>query len=249
MALPETILILTAVFFIGGIVKGVIGTGLPTVAVALLAVFFDVPTAIALLAAPAIATNILQAFRGGAFVKLVIRLAPFLIAIFCGVLAGLAVLSAAPDAFLIGVLGFILCCYAILGLMNVNPPSPGRFEGPASALVGLVNGTITGMTGTFVVPAVIYLRVLGFGRRELLQAMGITFLFSITALTLLLGVQAKIDGRLGLLSLYAVLPALCGQFAGTVIRDRLSEATFRTVFMIGLLVLGAHLLARATGLY
>lgn len=242
---PETLVILAVVFFIGGLVKGVIGTGLPTVVVALLAAFFDVRTAILLLMAPAIATNAWQAFSGGAFVRLVVRLAPFLAAIFCGVLLGLYVLSNAGDRFLIGMLGAILCLYAVASLLNFRLPKPGPLEVQASAVTGLVNGTITGMTGTFVMPAVIYLQVLGFDRRELMQAMGITFLFSIAVLTLLIGIQAKLSPEYGVLSVLAVLPALAGQRAGQAIRDRLPEETFRRIFLVGLCGLGAYLLARA----
>jgi uncharacterized protein len=242
---PDTLILLTAVFLVGGLVKGVIGTGLPTVVVALLAAFFDVKTAILLLMAPAIATNVWQAFSGGAFLRLVVRLAPFLAAIFCGVLFGFHVLTNAGDRFLIGMLGAILCLYAIASLLKFRLPEPGALELQASAAAGLVNGTITGMTGTFVMPAVLYLQVLGFDRRELMQAMGITFLFSIAVLSLLIGVQAKLSPGYGLLSVLAVLPALAGQRAGQAIRDRLDEDSFRRIFLVGLCGLGAWLLVRA----
>ncbi|MEM8813339.1 MAG: sulfite exporter TauE/SafE family protein [Pseudomonadota bacterium] len=241
----ENLLIVTAVFFLGGIVKGVIGTGLPTVAIALLAALFGVKTAILLLAAPAIVTNIWQAFSGGAFVKLTLRLAPFLAAIFIGVLVGYAIASNAADHALIAVLGTILFVYSVASLMKVRMPSPGRREPVASAGVGLINGTITGMTGTFIVPSVIYLQVLGFGKRELIQAMGITFLFSITVLTITLGVERQIPGAIAAISAFAVLPALAGQAAGQAIRNRMNEDTFRRVFLIGLAGIGVYLIVRA----
>lgn len=242
---PENLLILAAVFFLGGIVKGVIGTGLPTVAVALLAAFFGVKTAILLLMAPAIVTNIWQAFSGGAFWRLTLRLMPFLVAIFIGIFGGYTVLASAGDNVLVGVLGTILCLYAIASLMKFQLPSPGRWERSASSVTGLINGTITGMTGTFVVPSVIYLQVLGFDRRELIQAMGITFLFSISILTLTLGVEQKLSADIGGLSLLAVIPALAGQITGQKIRDRMPETTFRKTFLFGLLGLGSYLLVRA----
>jgi len=241
----ENLVILAAVFFIGGLVKGVIGTGLPTVAVALLAAVFGVKTAILLLMAPAVFTNVWQAFFGGALVRLTRRLAPLLIAIFIGVIAGFAVLANAGDSLLVGVLGTILCLYAVAGLLKIRLPNPGRHESLASAAVGLVNGTITGMTGTFVVPSVIYLQVLDFDRRELIQAMGITFLFSIAVLTATLGIAQKLSVQIGGLSLLCVAPALIGQVTGQKIRNRMAEKTFRTVFLCGLMGLGFYLLARS----
>ena len=242
---PENLLILAVVFFLGGIVKGVIGTGLPTVAVALLAAFFGVKAAILLLMAPAIITNIWQAFSGGAFVRLTRRLAPFLVAIFLGILGGYSVLANSDDSLLVGILGTILCLYAVASLLKVKVPSPGPWERTSSSVVGLINGIITGMTGTFVVPSVIYLQVLGFDRRELIQAMGITFLFSISVLTLTLGYEQQLSLDIGGLSLLAVVPALLGQITGQKIRDRMPEATFRKVFLCGLLGLGSYLLVRA----
>jgi len=242
---PETLIILAAVFFLGGIVKGVIGTGLPTVAVALLAAFFGVKAAILLLMAPAIVTNIWQAFSGGAFWKLSHRLMPFLVAILIGVLGGYSVLASADDTILVGILGTILCVYAVASLMKFQMPPPGPWERTTSSVLGLINGTITGMTGTFVVPSVIYLQVLGFDRRELIQAMGITFLFSISVLTVTLGVEQKLSLDVGGLSLLAVIPALAGQVTGQKIRDRMQEATFRKTFLCGLLGLGGYLLVRA----
>ena len=125
---PENLTILAAVFFLGGLVKGVIGTGLPTVAVALLAAFFGVKSAILLLMAPAIVTNIWQAFSGGAFWRLTRRLAPFLVAILIGVIGGYTVLASADDSVLVGILGTILCLYAVASLMKFHLPPPGPWE-------------------------------------------------------------------------------------------------------------------------
>lgn len=241
----ETLVLLAAVFFAGGLVKGVIGTGLPTTVIALLAAFFDVRTAIMLLMVPAIATNIRQALTGGALLRLSRRLAPMLVTIGLGVAIGLFVLSSVGNRVLVAILGIILCAYAVASLLRLSLPEPGAREPATSALIGLINGTITGITGTFVMPSVIYLQVLGLSRRELLQAMGITFLFSILALTAGLGLRVEISSDLGLLSLLAVIPAMAGQAAGQAISDRLSERTFRTLFLCGLFALGIYLAARA----
>ena len=48
--------------------------------------------------------------------------------------------------------------------------------------MGGVNGILTGLTGTFVVPGVPYLQALGLDRMALVQAMGILFTVSTIAL-------------------------------------------------------------------
>jgi uncharacterized membrane protein YfcA len=44
-----------------------------------------------------------------------------------------------------------------------------------SPLVGAATGILTGLTGSFVMPAVLYLQALQLNRNELVQAMGISF--------------------------------------------------------------------------
>ncbi|MFL5269081.1 MAG: hypothetical protein ACJ8AH_21230 [Stellaceae bacterium] len=60
-----TVLGLVAALIFSGVVKGVLGVGLPLILVPLNTQFLDVPVAVALLTVPMIATNIGQALEGG----------------------------------------------------------------------------------------------------------------------------------------------------------------------------------------
>ena len=71
--------VIAAVFLIAGFVKGVIGLGLPTVAMGLLAVNMTPGRAIALVIVPAIITNIWQTFVGPYLRDIVRRLWPLMI--------------------------------------------------------------------------------------------------------------------------------------------------------------------------
>ena len=50
---------------------------------------------------------------------------------------------------------------------------------------------------------------------------------------------------MGIASVLAVVPAIIGFYAGQHIRKQLSEALFRTLFYVALLVLGAFIAAKA----
>ena len=56
-----TIILILGSFLLAGMVKGVIGLGLPTVSLALLTVATDLPTAMGLLLVPSFVTNLWQA--------------------------------------------------------------------------------------------------------------------------------------------------------------------------------------------
>ena len=78
---------ITAIFVLAGFVKGVIGLGLPTVAMGLLALVMTPAQAAALLVVPSFLTNVWQAM-GPELIPLVRRLWPMLLGICAGVWAG-----------------------------------------------------------------------------------------------------------------------------------------------------------------
>jgi len=60
----EHLLLIAAVFVLAGFVKGIIGLGLPTISLALMAALLGLKDAIALMLIPAIATNVWQGLAG-----------------------------------------------------------------------------------------------------------------------------------------------------------------------------------------
>ena len=72
-------------FLIAGTVKGVVGLGLPAIAIALLTIVLAPPEAAALIVVPSILTNLWQAWAGPDFRGLLKRLAPLLIGTVLGV--------------------------------------------------------------------------------------------------------------------------------------------------------------------
>ena len=222
-----------------------IGLGLPTVSLGLLTATVGLTEAMALMVVPSLVTNLWQGLVGGALVPLLRRLGSALIAAALGIWLAAGVLVGADKALLAGLLGLSLCLYAAVGLGRPALPSPGRHEVWASPLVGGVTGVLTGLTGSFVVPAVPYLQTLGLGRDALVQAMGVWFTVSTVVLGAALGRHDLLPLGLGGLSAAAVVPALIGMWLGQRLRGRLSEAQFRKVFFWALLGLGAFIALRA----
>ncbi len=241
----DTAIIIGLTFLLAGLVKGVIGLGVPTVSLAILTATLGLKPAMALLLFPSFVTNLWQGLVGGALVDILKRLWLLLVMVCIGTWFGVSVLAVADARIMSALLGGVLAVYAGVNLLRPQVPAPGRAEIIVSPLVGAINGVLTGMTGSFVVPGVPYLQALGLPRDVLVQAMGVLFTVSTVALALSLGDRQLLTMELGLTSLAAVVPALIGMVVGQKIRQRLSEAAFRKVFFCALLVLGLYIAGRA----
>jgi uncharacterized protein len=243
-AIPDSLAI-AAIFLAAGAVKGVLGMGLPTLAMGLLGLVLPVAGAAALLAIPSLVTNVWQAAVGPGLRAALQRHWAMQAGIALGVIAAALLFQAPPDAWGRRLLGACLLAYGVLGLWGLRlPPPPPRWERWVGAGMGAATGVVTGLTGVFVLPAVPYLQSLDLRKEELAQALGLCFTTSTLALVAVLGIQGHMHLGASLASLAMVVPALLGMWMGQSIRAGLSDTMFRRVFFIGLTVLGTWLLAR-----
>ena len=244
--MDSTILLaVAATFLLAGTVKGVIGLGLPTVSLAILTVLLDLPSAMALLLVPSFVTNLWQAMVGGNGVVILRRIWPFLIMATVTVWLGATALTRIELSWLSALLGVLLVSYASISLSGYRIALNMRQEVWAGPLIGTANGILTGMTGSFVVPGVMFLQAIGLPRDMLIQAMGMLFTVSTLALGAALQGNNLLTGELSIVSAAALVPALLGMVFGQSIRQRLSEDKFRKVFFVALLLLGAYIIASA----
>jgi uncharacterized membrane protein YfcA len=237
--------VLFLTFLLAGFVKGVIGLGLPTVAMGLLAVVMAPAQAAALLLVPSFVTNVWQLAAGPSFAPLLRRLWPLLLGIGVGTWAGAGLLVADDGARASIGLGIALALYAVVGLASVTFVLPARLEPWLSPVIGATTGLVTAATGVFVLPAVPYLQALGLDKDDLVQALGLSFTVSTLALAALLVRDGALQVSVAGASLAALAPALLGMVIGQRVRAVVRPQTFRIVFFLGLLCLGAHLALRA----
>ena len=236
------VLLITIVFFFAGLVKGIIGLGLPTVAMGLLGLAMPPAEAAAMLLVPSLVTNVWQLLTGPRFGGLLQRLWPMMLGVIAGTLAGSGVIASSAARFATAGLGVALLLYGVLGLAKPLLRVPSAAEPWAGPLVGAVTGLVTGATGVFVIPAVPYLGSLGLERDNLVQALGLSFTVSTFALAGGLALHAALPFAATSTSLFALLPALAGMMLGGWLRARVRPETFRIWFFVGLLALGGELL-------
>ena len=240
-----TISVVFSIFFAGGLLKGAVGIGLATVCLAILTIVLDLKSAMVLLLVPVFVTNVWQASFGGHAVTILKRIWPLLLlsSVTCWFAAG--IVNLVDISLLTGLLGITLTFYAlsVLGGCRFEISAPReRWLGP---VVGMINGTLAGLTGSFVVPAVMYLQALGLPRAAFIQAIGIHFTVSALALAVAAGGNSLLTPKLGMLSLAAVIPALVGMTIGQAVRNAMSDRLFGKVFQVSLVFVGIYVVGNS----
>jgi len=233
------------IFLLAGAVKGLLGMGLPTVAMALLGLVMPVTQAAVLIGVPSLVTNGWQALYGPHLRQLLVRFWPLQLGIAIGVSLGWRFMDPRHQDTASLLLGACLVAYGVMGLLGTRLPRPARSrERPLSCVMGVLTGLVTSATGVFVLPAVPFLQSLELEKDEMAQALGLSFLTSTVALGFLLWVAGQMRTSGIAQSMLMVLPALVGMWIGQQLRDELSQVAFRRALFAGLAVLGGWLVLR-----
>lgn len=237
----DGLFILFSVFLVAGAVKGVVGMGLPTVAIGLLGLVTAPAEAAALMLVPSLATNLWQFAAGPHARAVAARLSLAMAAIFVATILATGLIAGAGAERARLALGIVLVLYALVGLLGLRLPVWPKAQSWAGPLAGAATGLLTGATGVFVLPIVPYLAGLGLAREALIQAMGLAFTVATLALAVGLHLNDALPAQALGLSTLAVAPAVVGMMLGAALRKRIRPETFRTVLFVGLGLLGAQL--------
>jgi uncharacterized membrane protein YfcA len=235
---------LTLVFVFAGFVKGVIGMGLPTVAMGFLTLLMAPAEAATILVLPSFVTNVWQLAAGPRLVILLRRLWPTLLAVTIGTVAAARWFGAVSSAGTLAALGAALALYAATSLAPLRLEIPARTEWWLGPIVGAATGAVTAATGVFVIPIVPYLQALRLAPEDLVQALGLSFTVSTIALAAALAGDGQFQWPHAGASVLALAASIGGMLLGQAVRTRMQPKTFRLWFLVGLLLLGLHLMVR-----
>ncbi len=239
------LLLVAGIFILGGFVKGVVGFGLPTITLGLLALTRPLPEAMALAVGPTLATNIWQALAGGQFRPTVARLKGFLLLSGLGTLLATGLLARADARLLAGLLGLLVMASSLLALFGPRWPLPSpRQERWLSPLMGLLSGAANGLTGSYMMPAAPWLSALRLPPDQFVQGFGLGATLVTAVLALGMAGQGLIPPELGLGGLAVLAPTFLGLWLGRQVRAALAEQWFRHVVQGFLLLIGLQLVVR-----
>lgn len=239
----QAILFVLCVFFFAGIVKGLVGIGLPTITLAVTSFVLPLSDTIALIALPTVITNVWQAAVGGNFRKIVRRQLPLILPMIVTLVLTMYLIGRTTPQWAFLVLASILVIYGGLGLLRIRLHIHADLEKPLAPVIGLISGGVAGLIGVPVVPLMPYMQGLDIKPTELVQSFGIIVSIASFALTGSLLYYGLLDQRHAVVSALAVVPAVAGQIVGQRIRMRLSVEQFRIVVFLALLVTGLYTFA------
>jgi uncharacterized protein len=242
---PWAIAALTAVFVLGGVVKGVTGVGLPLVLVPLTALFLDMPVTVALLTVPMVATNVTQAMEGGGTLPAIRRLLPILGFVVIGLLIGVHLLLSIDRRRLSLILGISFLALAAMLLLMPRVRIGDRAARLAGPVVGLAAGVLGGMSAMFGPPMIAYLVGRGTNPDSFVKQMAIFAFTASLAMLLALGGSGTMSAADVAVSAVAIVPIQAGMPLGRWLRRRTRPQWFRIAVLAVLALGGLDMLRRA----
>jgi uncharacterized protein len=245
MMFEPLLLFIAAALLLAGFIKGVIGLGLPTVSIGLLAVTMQPSRAIAIVIVPAIVTNIWQTFAGPYLRDIIRRLWPLMAGTVIGIWLNAGMLSGPYARYGAVVLGLLLVIYAVVGLSKFSFSVARSNEKWIGGIVGLVTGVVSAATGVQVIPSMPFLQAIGMEKDELVQALGVFFTVATLALAFTLTSAGLLGASTALPGAVAMASAFAGMFIGQAVRSRMQPEAFRRWFLIAMIFLGLYLAASA----
>jgi uncharacterized protein len=239
------LLLVAAAFLLAGFIKGVLGLGLPTVSMGLLAVTMPPGQALAIVIVPAIVTNIWQTLVGPYLRDIIVRLWPLMIGTVIGIWLNAGLLTGPYAPYGTVILGLLLVIYAIVGLSKFNFKVARRDEKWIGGIVGVVTGMISAATGVQVIPSMPFMQAIGMERDELVQALGVFFTVATVALAFNLTTTGLLTAATALPGAIAMVASFTGMFIGQAVRSRMQPEIFRRWFLIAMILLGLYLAGSA----
>jgi uncharacterized protein len=239
------IVLMCVILVLAGMTKGVLGVGLPLIAVPLLSQVVSVPLAIMTLAVSTVVSNAFQAFQGRDAIAVVRRFWTLLVPFVVTLILAAHLLVTLDDRTLSLIMGAVLILFTLLNRIPRLSTVRVEHERVLNPLVGIFAGLLGGVSSFFGPVLLMYAVALKLPKALFVSAMS-TFLFC-GALPLLISFVAY--GMMGrdefIISGLSLIPVFVGLLIGQKIQQRMPQETFRKGITAMLLLTGTSLILRA----
>ena len=239
---PASILVaVVCSLIVAGLLKGVIGVGMPVVALPLLSLFIDVKSAAMLLSMPLVLSNLPQALEGGRTGRCFIELTPVFLGMIPGLFLGVQILLALDANVAKIIAGLVLMGVGGVTLLapTLQLQSPLVFPtGITFGFFGGILGGIAAMSGPLVF---IFLLAKGLRGKAFTKEASLYLVISAGLMAILLTASREFSWLDVSVSTAAMLPVALGMYVGQHMRDKIAPKTFKKLVLIAVIAAGAEL--------
>lgn len=229
------------IFLAGGLVKGLIGVGLPTVTLTLLSFLMDIKESISIILIPIIFTNLYQ-MLDGKYLKIIFKdVFYFLVGSVLFIFPGFYFLIVLKSDNILLILATLLVFNSILSLSKKAITIKSYKSKLTQFIIGSLTGMTTGVTSIYTMPFIFLIQSLNYSKDKVIQLMGLSFFIFSVFQFLLFSSQGMINFDKILLSLSSCIPILIGIYIGNRLRKKISETLFKTFFNLMLILMGCLL--------
>lgn len=228
-------------FLAGGLVKGVVGFGMPLTVIGILATILPAKFALGVNVLPVMVLNIRQ--TGG--IKQSIATFGKTWMLFAGMVCGIAVGSflqtVINDSGLKVAVGVVTLIFCLVESIGIGWRIPDRRARELGLAFGGFAGLLYALTTIAGPPLIIYLIARQVQPRELRYSLGLLFLLSGILLTLSMVQLGIINQQTALVSGLALVPAVIGMTIGRRFARGLDSELIRKLIILVLAIVGARL--------
>jgi uncharacterized protein len=240
--------LIAAIFFLAGVVKGAAAFGIPLVTMPLLAQLVPVPTAAALVVISILVSNIVQVVQMRHAAGVLRLLWPLYLVLPLTLVVSARLIKVLDPAVLFLLVGVMIELFVALQITRRLPPIPPKLCTPLLSASGLIAGIVGGATSFFAFPSIQIFLALGLAPAEFVFATSAMFVVGSIALGAGYATVGLLPQTELVVSALAVLPLLVGQQLGQRLSQHGSATRFRRVVMALMVFMGISMIARGLAL-
>lgn len=244
---PQMYLAAFLIALIAGVIKGMVGFGMPMILIAGFSSFMEPELALAGLLLPTLATNGWQALREGptAAWQSVKRFRVFLIVGGITLVLSAQLVRVLSSQHLLLLIGFPVTLFALSQLFGFKLHLPTRGRKWVEAGIAAFAGFTGGLSGVWGPPTVLYLTALDTPKKDQLRIQGVIYGLGAVALVGAHINSGVVRTETMIFSASLLIPALVGASLGFRLHEKIDQAAFKKATLIVLLVAALNLLRRA----
>lgn len=230
-------------FIFAGTIKGLVGIGMPTAAISVLAQVADPRLAIILVMAPGLVTNTWQLLRSGKALEAITKFAPFAIVMMLGIAFFAQFAAGLPLNILLVGIGIVIVLFVVTSI--ITPPQiPEKYDIATQLSFGSISGLLGGLTAIWSPAIVMFLLARNVARDLYMAATGLLVLLGSFSLIFGYWHAGALSGQLVGQSAAMIVPALIGYSIGEWLRNRLDSKQFKNLVLFVFFLMGLNLLRK-----